>query len=69
MIDSMDPKETTRPVIRCSECDNEVEHYNTFISPTNEPWNVCWECMQRQEKGLIGNRPYYRQARSHTIPR
>jgi hypothetical protein len=69
MIDAPDPKNMTRPLARCSECDTEVEHYNVFISPANEPKIVCWECMQRAEKGFISNRPYYRQARSHTIPR
>ena len=69
MIDSPDPKNVTRPVARCSECDTEVEHYNTFVSPTNDLQVICWECLQRQEKGFISNRPFYRQARSHTIPR
>ena len=69
MIDTLDPKITERPVVRCAECDREVEHYNTFLSASNEERNVCWACLEREEKGFIGNRPFYRQARSHTIPR
>ncbi len=69
MTDAPDPKTLHRPLARCSECDREVEHYNTFLAPDNGQKIVCWECMQRAEKGFISNRPFYRQARSHTIPR
>ena len=26
---------------KCSECDREMEHYNTFLSPTNEE-KIIW---------------------------
>src|SRR5688500_3604193 len=29
MIESIDPKETDKPPVRCSECDRVMEHYNT----------------------------------------
>lgn len=69
MIETTDPKNINRSVARCTECDREVEHYNTFLMPSNDLRIVCWECLQRDEKGFISNRPFYRQARSHTIPR
>ena len=33
MTDLTDPKNMDKPVVRCSECDREVDHYNTFVSP------------------------------------
>ncbi len=58
-----------KPVVRCSECDNEVEHYFTFLSPTNRETNVCWECQMREEKGFNAKKDFRRQARSGYIPR
>jgi len=69
MIQTMDPKDTDKPVMRCSECDRETEHYNIFVAPTNEPSVVCWECLQRQEKGFNARRDFHREARSGNIPR
>jgi hypothetical protein len=52
MIESFDPKITEKPIARCAMCDSEVEHYNTFLDPNNEETNVCWQCLQREEKGF-----------------
>jgi hypothetical protein len=69
MIEAIDPKSTNKPMVRCTECDREVEHYNRFIQPDNEVRNVCWECLARAEKGFNANRNFHRQARSGNIPR
>lgn len=69
MIESTDPKRTDKPLIRCTECDREMEHYNSFLSPTNEMRIVCWECTSRQEKGFNAKRDFHRGARSGDIPR
>jgi hypothetical protein len=49
-----------KAAVRCTECDREVEHYNTFVAPTNETSVVCWECLQRQEKGFNAKRDFRR---------
>ena len=69
MIESTDPKITQKPAVRCSECDREMEHYNTFLSPENETRVVCWECTSRAEKGFNAKRDFHRSARSGDIPR
>ena len=69
MIETMDPKNIEKPTVRCSECDRENEHYNTFLSPTNEQRVVCWECLGREEKGFNARRDFRREARSGVIPR
>ena len=69
MIETIDPKATEKPVVRCTECDREVEHYNTFLSPTNDTRNICWECLAREEKGFNADRGFYRRARHGVIPR
>jgi hypothetical protein len=69
MIESIDPKVNAKPPVRCDECDREVDHYNTFVKPTNEKHNVCWECLQRQEKGFFAHRTFRRGARTGYIPR
>ena len=69
MIESLDPKNIAKPKERCSECDREVEHYNTFLSPANEPRVVCWECLAREEKGFNAKRDFRRDSRSGVIPR
>lgn len=69
MIETIDPKTIGKPVVRCGECDREVEHYNTFISPANEARNVCWECLSREEKGFNASRDFHRQSRRGVIPR
>ncbi len=63
--DSKDTKETAR----CAECDREMDHYNVFLSPTNEEKVVCWECLQREEKGFNTKRGFRREARHGDIPR
>jgi len=69
MIDSMDPKNMDKPTVRCSECDRETEHYNTFLSPKNELRIVCWKCLGREEKGFNAKSNFRRRARSGVIPR
>ena len=69
MIEEKDPKETGKTPVRCAECDREMEHYNTFVSPTNEERSVCWQCLEREEKGFFAKRDFRRSSRSGTIPR
>lgn len=69
MIEENDPKMIDKKPVRCAECDREMEHYNTFVSPTNEERNVCWECLQREEKGFFAKRDFRRQSRFGVIPR
>ena len=69
MIETIDPKTIDRPAVRCSMCDREMEHYNTFVSPTNERETICWQCMTRQEKGFFAHRGFRRGARHGYIPR
>ncbi len=69
MIEAMDPKTLEKPTVRCTECDREVTHYNTFLSPTNDRTVVCWECLSREEKGFFAHRGFHREARSGDIPR
>lgn len=69
MTETIDTKETDKTPVRCAECDREMEHYNTFISPSNEIKNVCWECLQREEKGFFAKRDFRRSSRRGVIPR
>lgn len=69
MITEIDPKQMDKPTVRCAECDREMDHYNIFISPTNEEKNVCWECLQRDEKGFFAKRDFRRNSRGGVIPR
>lgn len=69
MIESNDPKQMEKPIARCSECDRETEHYNIFTSPTNETHNVCWQCLQREERGFFAKRDFRRNSRFGVIPR
>jgi hypothetical protein len=69
MIEEIDPKSTEKPIVRCSMCDREVDHYNTFVSPINEETNVCWECLQREERGFFAKRDFRRNSRFGIIPR
>jgi len=69
MIESNDPKEMERTAVRCSECDREMTHYNNFLSPTNEVRNICWQCLQREEKGFNAKRDFHRSSRRGVIPR
>jgi hypothetical protein len=69
MIEAIDPKNTAKPPARCVECDREMEHYNVFLSPTNEEKVVCWECMEREQKGSFTKRNFGRGARGGFIPR
>ena len=69
MTEAIDPKITDKPAVRCEECDREMHHYNTFVTPTNERRNVCWECLARQEKGFFAHRDFHRGSRRGVIPR
>ena len=69
MTEALDPKVADKPTVRCTECDRETGHYNTFVNPSNERRNVCWECLARQEKGFFAHRGFRRGARSGYIPR
>ena len=69
MTEAIDPKIINRAPVRCEECDREMEHYNTFVTPTNERRNICWECLSRQEKGFFAHRDFRRGARNGNIPR
>ncbi|CAN5723118.1 hypothetical protein BH24ACI2_BH24ACI2_11940 [soil metagenome] len=60
---------TEKPPARCSECDRVMEHYNVFVSPTNEKKIICWECMTRDEKGFFAKRDFSRSSRRGVIPR
>lgn len=69
MIETIDPKDMAKPVVRCAKCDEEVEHYNTFVGPMNEEKSVCWNCLQREEKGFFQKRDFSRRGRQGNIPR
>ncbi len=69
MIEAIDPKKMEKPKLRCSECDREMEHYNTFLTPANEKRVICWECLARTEKGFNAKRDFRRDSRSGVIPR
>lgn len=69
MIQAIDPKTIDKAPVRCHLCDREMEHYNTFVSPTNERTNVCWECLAREEKGFFTHRSFGRASRRGYIPR
>jgi hypothetical protein len=68
MPDTVNPQ-ITDAVARCSKCDRELEHYNTFLAPDGEERVVCSECQERKEKGFNAHRDFRRQARSGYIPR
>lgn len=67
MKENMEAK--IKPIARCDECDREMAHYNTFVSPTNVETVVCWQCLAREEKGFNSKRDFRRDSRSGVIPR
>ena len=69
MITETDPKTTDKEPARCAECDRLMEHYNVFVSPTNEERVVCWECQMRDEKNFFAKRDFQRRSRRGVIPR
>ena len=69
LIESIDPKISHKPIVRCVECDREVAHYNSFLTPDNTTRNVCWECTAREEKGFFAHRDFRRGSRFGIIPR
>jgi len=69
MIEAIDPKVTDKPAVRCDKCDREVEHYNIFLEADNRLVKVCWECLEREEKGFFTKRDFSRRSRFGVIPR
>ena len=69
MIETIDPKNMEKPKVRCSQCDSETVHYNTFLSSGNESRVVCWECLAREEKGFNAKNDFHRMSRRGVIPR
>ena len=57
MIESMDPKETDKPLARCDKCDREMTHYNNFLDADNRVVNVCWEKRDFYRRGRLGRLP------------
>jgi hypothetical protein len=55
--------------VRCSKCDTIIDHYNTFLSPTNETNDVCAECLLREDTGFNTKRDWKRASRRGVIPR
>ena len=66
---SVDHKKLEVTVARCTECDREVDRYNTYVSPANEQVVICWECQQRSDKGFNAKRDFARTSRRGVIPR
>ena len=56
-----------KPFVRCDECDTEVDHYVTFVTPTNDIHNVCWSCQERDDKGINQRAEWKRGARQREI--
>lgn len=69
MTEEKTGNENPKEMLRCSECDREMEHYNEFVSPTNEKKIVCWECQMREEKNFFAKRDFSRRSRRGVIPR
>ena len=59
----------SKPLARCTECDSEVTHYNTFLTPADEERVVCWQCLARAEKGFNARPDFKRDSRRGVIPR
>lgn len=69
MTEIADNAETPLELKRCTLCDREMAHYNTFVSPTDEKRVVCWECLGREEKGFFAKRGFHRDSRGGTVVR
>ncbi len=69
MFEEMDPTITDKPLERCTECDRMMDHYNVWLSPSNEERIVCWECKMRDEKNFFNKRDFSRRSRHGVIPR
>ena len=69
MIESPGMQSTAKPLTRCAQCDREATHYNTFVQPNDEQSVVCWECLERLEKGFNADRGFHRVSRGGLIPR
>jgi hypothetical protein len=54
---------------RCAECDREMKHVIVFTGPTNDTRAVCWQCLEREEKGFNAKRDFRRSSRHGYIPR
>jgi len=64
MIETTLNNTDNKPVMRCFECDREMEHFITFTSSTNEEKDVCWECYDRAEKGFNTKRDWQRERKN-----
>ena len=56
-----------KPAARCTECDNVITHYFSFVLPTNEVKIVCWECQDREDKGYNMKPSFKRDHRFHDV--
>ncbi len=69
LVEEINPQMTEKPPARCSECDRIMEHYNVYVSPTNEETVICWQCRMRDEKNFFAKRDFHRSSRRGIIPR
>lgn len=69
MVEKKGSKKTDKPEVRCAECDGMTDHYNVWLSPSNEERVVCWECQMRDEKNFFTKRDFSRRSRHGVIPR
>ena len=56
-----------KPMVRCDECDTLVEHYVTFVMPSNELHHTCWNCQNREDKFYNTKPGWHRSARQKQI--
>ncbi|HMT07806.1 MAG TPA: hypothetical protein PKA82_07355 [Pyrinomonadaceae bacterium] len=69
MNTTLDPTMIEKPLVRCSDCDEEVSNYNVFLSPTGDEEVICWRCLAREEKGFNATPGFQRLGRRGVIPR
>lgn len=67
MLETITNNAEPKAITRCVECDREVDNYVTFVSPTNETENICWDCQQRADKGFNTKPEWRRRARQKDI--
>ncbi|MDQ3712524.1 MAG: hypothetical protein M3388_09940 [Acidobacteriota bacterium] len=56
-----------KPMVKCDECDTVRDHYVTFMLPSNEIYNVCWSCQQREDKAFNTKPGWKRHTRQNAI--
>lgn len=68
---TVEPKNNAdpKPEVRCQECDRVTDNYITYVSPTNDQLNVCWECQNRDDKYFNVKPGWGRRSRRGYIPR